>query len=323
MATAPLLDSFSALADATRCRMMLLLEQQELTVSELCVILQLPQSTVSRHLKLLGDAGLVTSRREGTSRYYSMASGASGIGPRAAGAPHAELWQLARAEFANRPAAGQDARRLARVLSARSATSREFFAGAAGQWDQLRADLFGDRFYGAALLGLLPDSWVVADLGCGTGAVAAALAPHVASVIGVDASEEMLAAAAARLGLPGGAAPNIQLRRGSLEALPIETASVDAVTLVLVLHHLPAPAQALGEAARVLKPGGRVLIVDMAPHEREEYRQRMGHVWLGFAEDHVRRLLEHSGFARVTYHPLPVLTEAKGPALFAAGAAKN
>jgi ArsR family transcriptional regulator len=117
--------------------------------------------------------------------------------------------------------------------------------------------------------------------------------------------------------------PKIELRRGSLEALPIDAGSVDAATFVLVLHHLPAPAEALAEAHRVLKPGGRVLIVDMAPHEREEYRQRMGHVWLGFSDAHVRRMLEQSGFVDVHYHSLPATTEAKGPALFAASAAKR
>lgn len=310
MQAAPvLLDAFSALADATRGRMLLLLERQELTVSELCVVLQLPQSTVSRHLKQLAAAHLVVSRRDGTSRYYSLAVD----GP----AGRAELWQLARREYAPRPAAAQDARRLARVLNARSATSREFFAGAAGQWDQVRSELFGDEFYWRALAGLLPSSWVVADLGCGTGAVAAALAPHVATVIGVDASEEMLAAAGRRV------PPNVSLRHGQLEALPIDDAAVDAATLVLVLHHVPAPAAALAEAFRVLKPGGRALIVDMAPHEREEYRQRMGHVWLGFSEEHVRRLHEQAGFVDVRFHALSVVTEAKGPALFAASAAKG
>ena len=202
-AAQPLLGSFSALADPTRGRMLLALEGQELTVSELCAVLQLPQSTVSRHLKLLAEAGLVSSRRDGTSRYYSLAL------DRARG--QAELWQLARGEFAERPAAAQDARRVSRVLAARSATSREFFASAAGQWDQVRRELFGDHFYGRALLGLLPASWVVADLGCGTGAVAAALAPHVTRVIGVDASDEMLAAA--RPHVPA----NVSLRRGQLE----------------------------------------------------------------------------------------------------------
>ena len=318
--TQPLLDSFTALADPTRCRMLVVLERHDLTVSELCVVLQLPQSTVSRHLKMLADAGLVASRREGTSRFYSLAvNQIEGQAPGASKAPKAldELWQLARREFVGRPAAAQDTRRLERVLAARTATSRQFFATTAGQWDRVRDELFGDHFYWPPLLGLLPSSWVVGDLGCGTGTITAALAPHVARVIGVDASDEMLKAAAAHSD-----APNIDLRRGPLEALPIEDASLDAALLVLVLHHLPAPAIALGEALRVLKPGGRLLIVDMAPHEREEYRQQMGHVWLGFSEEQVCRLLEQAGFRDTKYHAIPAVTKAKGPALFAASAAK-
>jgi ArsR family transcriptional regulator len=312
--TPALLDSFTALADPTRCRLLLLLEGHELTVSEICVVLQLPQSTVSRHLKMLSEAGLVASRREGTSRYYSL----SLDGPQASSLKsHAELWQLARRELADRPAVAQDARRLDRVLADRSAASREFFASASAEWDRLRDELFGSEFYWRALVGLLPSTWVVGDLGCGTGAVTAALAPVVARVIGVDASDEMLEAAGQQLA----AFANVTLRRGPLEALPIDDAVLDAATLVLVLHHLPEPAAALAEARRVLKPGGRLLIVDMTAHDREEYRQQMGHVWLGFSEDQARRLLEQAGFAGICVQPMPVVTAARGPALFAASAA--
>jgi len=305
-----LLDSLSALADPTRCRMLLLLEGHELTVSELCAVLQLPQSTVSRHLKTLADADLVNSRRDGTSRYYTLAIDR-------ASAP-AQVWNLTREQLAGRPGVEQDARRLARVLARRSETSQQFFATAAGQWDRLRDELFGSDVARGALVALVPDTWVVGDLGCGTGAVMAQLAPHVARVVGIDGSDEMLAAARLRLrGLE-----NIELRKGALESLPLESGSLDAATLMLVLHHLPAPALALAEAARVLKPGGRLLIVDMAPHEREEYRQQMGHVWLGFADDQMRRMLALAGFTRVAVHALPAVTEAKGPALFVATASR-
>jgi ArsR family transcriptional regulator len=317
MAQAPavLLDSLSALSDPTRCRMLLLLEEQELTVSEICAVLQLPQSTVSRHLKTLVDVGLLASRRDGTSRFYSLPPTTPGVDS----GSQAELWRLTRREFTARPNADQDARRLARVLAQRGETSQQFFASAAGQWDRMRDDLFGANVYLGALLGLLPASWVVGDLGCGTGAVMSALAPHVARVIGVDASDEMLRAAESRLG----GTTNTDLRRGTLEALPLDAAALDAATLVLVLHHLPSPALALAEAHRVLTPGGRLLIVDMAPHEHEEYRQQMGHVWLGFSEEHLRRLLSQAGFDDVRMNALPAVTEAKGPALFAATATKS
>lgn len=310
VAALPLLDSLSALADPTRCRMLLLLERHELTVSELCAVLQLPQSTVSRQLKTLADASWVTSRRDGTSRYYTLLLQS----------PDSQtLWQLTRAQLAGKSAAAQDDRRLERVLAARRAASEQFFATASGKWDKLRDELFGSDFAFRAVAGLLDDEWTVADLGCGTGAMTAILAPHVKNVIGVDASEEMLDAAKARLA----SAKNIEFRKGSLEALPVFPDSVDAATMMLVLHHLPSPADALAEAARILKPGGRVLIVDMAPHEKEEYRQKMGHVWLGFSEEQIKKMLTTAGFTHVKVHALSPATTAKGPALFAATARRG
>ena len=310
-ASAALLDAFSALADPIRCRMLLLLDRHELTVSELCSVLQLPQSTVSRHLKTLGDAEWVASRRDGTSRYYSLTlDGADGT--------HAELWDLTRRRWGGRPGTDQDLRRLARVLARRTEASQQFFATSADRWDRLREEMFGSDFSLRALLGLLPASWTMGDLGCGTGATVAMLSPHVKRVTGVDASEEMLAAARARtVGFP-----HVDLRLGTLEALPIDSGSLDAATMMLVLHHLPSPALALAEAARVLAPGGRLLIVDMAPHEREEYRHQMGHIWLGFSEEHMQKLLQQAGFGTIRIEPLPPATEAKGPALFAAVATR-
>ena len=312
LTTAPsLLDSFTALSDATRCRLLALIEHHELTVSELCTVLQLPQSTVSRHLKLLGDAGWVSSRRDGTSRYYTLAlDGDDG--------PRAQIWELTRPQVAGRIAAAQDERRLARVLAGRGEASQQFFATSAGQWDRLRQELFGSDFVPGALLGLLPDTWTVGDLGCGTGALLPVLAPHVSHVIGVDASAEMLTTARARVkGIT-----NVELRTGTLEALPLESGSLDAVLCVLVLHHVPAPGDALAEAFRVLKPGGRALVVDMHAHDREEYRQRMGHVWLGFTDDQMRKYFAQTGFDHVAIHSLPPAHDAKGPTLFAARAAK-
>jgi len=311
-AAAIILESFSALADSTRCRMLSLLDRHELTVTELCAVLQLPQSTVSRHLKILADAGWVASRRDGTSRYYALAL--DGVG----GARTA-LWDVSRGAFAGRVGADQDARRLDRVLARRADASKRFFASTSAEWERVREELFGREVFPLALLGLLPHDWRVGDLGCGTGVTMSMLAPYVGRVIGVDASEEMLAAARARLHGAG----NCEWHRGALEALPLDSRDLDAATMVLVLHHLATPGQALAEAYRVLKPGGRLLIVDMGPHDREDYRRLMGHVWLGFSEDQVRRLLAAAGFERIQMHALPPATEAKGPALFAATALRH
>jgi ArsR family transcriptional regulator len=309
-APSPLLDSLSALADTTRCRMLMVVEEHELTVSELCTVLQLPQSSVSRQLKILSDAGWLASRRDGTSRYYRLALDDDS---------RAQVWRITREEVVDRPGAGQDGRRLERVLKLRAATSQKFFASASGQWDLVRDDLFGRDFLSASLLSLLDDAWVVGDLGCGTGAAAAAIAPHVGRVIGVDASEEMLGAARAR----SSALRNVEWRTGSLEALPLKDGTLDVAVLMLVLHHVAAPAAALTEAFRALKPGGRVLIVDMAPHHHEDYRQQMGHVWLGFGDDQMRRFLKQAGFDTITINALAEDTAARGPGLFVATARRK
>jgi ArsR family transcriptional regulator len=299
-------EDLTVLSDATRSRMLLLLERQELTVGELCAVLQLPQSTVSRHLKTLSDASWVDSRRDGTSRYYTLAIDERGPAAR-------RLWALLREQVSATPGADQDARRLKGVLARRQTKSAEFFESAAGQWDKLRCDLFGAASHLQALPALMDERWVVGDLGCGTGQVAAALAPFVTRVVAVDRSGDMLQTARRRLR----DLPNVQVRHGELEALPIADAELDAATLLLVLHHLPDPATALAETARVVKPGGRVVIADMLPHEHEEYRQQMGHVWLGFGDDQLRRLLG-AGFDQIRYVPMPAQPEAKGPALFVA-----
>jgi ArsR family transcriptional regulator len=307
-----ILDHMSALADPTRCRILLLLEKHELTVGELCGALQLPQSSVSRHLKTLADDDWVVSRRDGTSRFYSMPlddldSGAS------------QLWPLIRDQVAGTAAAGQDEHRLPGVLARRRAKSQEFFATASAGWDRLRGDLFGDSFYLWAVLGLIDPSLTVGDLGCGTGQLTETVAPHVHRVIAVDASPEMLDAARGRVGERS----NVDIRQGELEALPIQAGELDAAMLSLVLHYSPDPARALAEVARVLQPGGRVLIVDMLPHEREEYQQQMGHVWLGFSDKQITKFLHGAGFGNVRVRPLPVDADARGPALFAAVATRQ
>ncbi len=308
---ATLFDQMPVVGDAMRSRLLLVLERHELTVGELCSVVQAPQSTVSRHLKALVDGGWLTSRADGTNRRYASAT------PRL-DAPLRSLWLLIRKETTATVAAQQDERRLTQVLAIRRSRSQEFFRAGASQWDQLRDDLFGRRFFLPALLGLLDERAVVADLGCGTGQVAEALAPFVGQVIGVDGSPSMLKAAKKRLQ----AHKNVDLRAGTLETLPVNDGALDAAMLFLVLHHVPDPARCLAEAARALKPGGRLVVVDMLPHERDEYRSQMGHVWLGFAEADVLRTLRDAGFESVRLLPLPADPKAKGPALFAARAVK-
>jgi ArsR family transcriptional regulator len=307
-----ILDHLTALSDPTRSRILLLLDRHELTVSELCSIMQIPQSTASRHLKALVDSGWIAARNEGTSHLYTMTRDELD-------APARRLWLLVREQVGPTPAATQDQRRLHAALAERRTKSQEFFSSSAGQWDRVRDELFGDRVHFAALAGLADADWIAGDLGCGTGQVSAALAPFVGRVIAVDSSAAMLQAAKRRLA----GFDNIDLRRGELEALPIDDVRLDVAALMLVLHHVPEPEKALAEVARVLKPGGRLIVGDMLPHDRDSYRHQMGHVWLGFSTEHIGRMLTDAGFGRIRTVALPLDPHVKGPELFVATGEKT
>lgn len=308
MTAALALDHLSTLADSTRSRILLVLERHEMTVGELCAVLQLPQSTVSRHLKVLGDAGWVASRSEGTSRYYRGASISD---------PWTErLWEVVRESIATLASAEQDRQREEAVLAARRSRSREFFATASGEWERVRAELFGSRVDLQLTLAMLDPSAEVGDLGCGTGHLTAQLAPHVKRVVAVDGSEEMLHAARERVR----SLSNVELVLGDLERLPIPDAALDLATCSLALHYVADPARALAEAHRVLRANGRLIVLDMMPHERDDLQQRMGHVWRGFSEEQMCEWLLQAGFSAPRFHALPADEVARGPALFVATA---
>lgn len=304
-----ILDRMSALADGVRGRILLLLEDHEMTVSELESVLQLAQSTTSRQLKTLAEADWVVSRPDGTRRLYQMR-------PTESDHPDRQLWRLTRDQLAQTPAAEEDRRRLQSVLAERRDRSRQFFETDAAHWDRVRDELFGTRFFLIALLSLIDSNATVGDLGCGSGALSEVLAPVVRRIIAVDDSAAMLSEARERLGR----FEHVEIQRGTLEALPIQARSLDIATLMLVLHHLPDPEKAVAEVARVLKPGGKLLIVDMLPHDRQDYRQSMGHIWMGFAAERIERLLERFNFEQVRIIDLPTETSAMGPSLFAATA---
>lgn len=302
----PIHERLAALADPTRTRLLLLLERHELNVNEACSALQLPQSTVSRHLKLLSGDGWLASRAEGTSRYYRVAPRLDERSRR--------LWKVVREPLAEAPDALQDEVRAQYVLKERRTKSEQFFSSSADAWDGVRAELFGARAPLGALLALLDPALVVGDLGCGTGVVSAELAPHVAHVIAVDSSAAMLKAARRRLGDES----NVELREGRLESLPVDDGVLDVAVLSLVLQYMPDPEQVLREARRVLRPGGRLLVVDLMEHERLEYHERMGHLWQGFGESQMREWLATSGYEQVKWRPLQPEPGARGPLLFAA-----
>ena len=302
-------ERLAALGEGIRLRILRLLEVQELSVGEVAKVVQLPQSTVSRHLKVLSDGGWLQKRNQGTATLYRLVLDDLAIQARA-------LWLTVRDQMGLNADITEDACRLAGVLAERRLDSQAFFGRVAGEWDQVRNELFGDRFMAPALLSLLPRHWFVADLGCGTGNAAEHLAPCVARVIAVDSSPVMLAAARQRLA----GTPNVEFLQSDLVALTLPDASVDAALLALVLHHLTDPAAALREARRILRPGGVILVVDMMAHDRAEYRHSMGHKHLGFEAAAFRGTLEQAGFEGAVIRDLPGDPMARGPGLFVATA---
>jgi ArsR family transcriptional regulator len=260
---------------------------------------------------MLSAEGWVEARAEGTSRHYRIATDSLD-------APSRRLWHIVRDEVMHSSAAEHDARRTQAVLAERSTRSQQFFSTSAGQWDKMRLDLFGRRA-DVALLGLLDESWTVADLGCGTGAITQSLAPFVERVIAVDESGAMLTAAKKRLH----GVENVDIRNGRLEALPLADGEVDVALLFLVLHYVIDPARVISEAVRVLRPGGRLLVLDMMPHDRQDLRQAMGHQWQGFDAATLGAWMQAAGLESFRYNSLVPDPDAKGPTLFAASGKRS
>lgn len=301
------LERLGLLGDLGRVRLLRLLGSQELGVGELARCLQWPQSTVSRQLKPLHEASFVRRRVEGTTAYYRLDEDGW---PE----PVASLWRTTLAELRQEPAFGEDDRRLAEVLASRRGDSRSFFKRIGGEWDELRHELFGPHFIDEALVGLLPPTWTVVDLGCGAGETAARMAPLVGRVLAIDREPAMIAAAKRRLR----GFRNAEVRAGDLADLPLRPGEADAAILSLVLHHLDDPAAAVAAASRILRRGGVLLVVDMVEHDRESLAAAMGHRHLGFAEREVTRWARPAGLAPPTIRRLRPDPHAKGPGLFAA-----
>jgi ubiquinone/menaquinone biosynthesis C-methylase UbiE/DNA-binding transcriptional ArsR family regulator len=309
----PLLGELGLLADATRGRMLACLDGVELTVAELCDSLALPQSTVSRHLKQLADAGWVDARRDGTSRCYALTIDRLDE-------PSRRLWELVHESLAGSVAVGLDRRRREQVLERRrDRDTQAFFSDVADEWDRLRGELFGATSDLQLLPALLDPDVVVGDLGCGSGRIAATIAPYARAVVAVDSSPEMLDVARSRL---AGFA-NVELVEGRIEQLPLASASLDLALVVHLLHHIVDPSAALAEVARVLRPGGRLVIADVLPHPYDEYRRTMGHVWLGFGREAIEAGLAQAGLVLERWHEPGAEPGARGPAMFVATAAKH
>jgi SAM-dependent methyltransferase len=295
MISTPPADIFRALADPTRLRILALLRAMELSVGELAQVLGQSQPRVSRHVKILIDAGLAERRKEGSWVFLSLGAGTR-LQPL-----FAMLDAWAERDGAD-PWTVADAARLAAVRADRAAAAERYFAARAKDWDEIRSLHIAECEVEAAIARALADRAVgrLVDIGTGTGRMLELFAGGAEHALGVDRSPEMLRVARVKLADAGLGA---ELRQGDMYALPLADGAADTVIIHQVLHYAQQPAAAVEEAARLLGPGGRLLIVDFAPHEREELRDRDAHVRLGFADDAMLKYLEAAGLeGRVVEH---------------------
>jgi ArsR family transcriptional regulator len=291
----PSSDIFRSLADPTRLRILALLRAMELSVGELAQVLGQSQPRVSRHVRIMIECGLAERRKEGSWVFLSL-------GPRERLEPLFDLLDCWTDLDGEDPWAIADAARLAAVRADRAAAAERYFAAHAGQWDEIRSLHVAESDVEVAIARALGDRPVgrLIDIGTGTGRMIELFGRDALHCLGIDRSPEMLRLARVKLAQAG---LNAELRQGDMYALALPAASADSVIIHQVLHYAQQPAAAIAEAARLLAPRGRLLIVDFAPHEREELRSRDAHARLGFADDAVTGWMEEAGLeGRVIEH---------------------
>jgi ubiquinone/menaquinone biosynthesis C-methylase UbiE len=274
--TLPLSDRFQALADPTRLRIVALLRLMELSVGELAQILGQSQPRVSRHLKILADAGVLERRKEGSWVFLTLAE-ADRVEPLFA---LVDSWS----DAATQASFASDSARTESIRAERAEAANRYFAGHAEVWDQIRSLHVAESEVERAIDGALGQRPLgrLVDIGTGTGRMIELFGPRSAQAVGIDRSSEMLRLARVKLEAAG---IQSSLRQGDMYALPLAEQSADSVIIHQVLHYAHSPAAAIAEAARVLAPGGTLLVVDFAAHEREELRERDAHIRLGFEDE--------------------------------------
>lgn len=282
---------FKALSDETRLRLMLVLSRYELSVNELVNLMGMGQSRISRHLKILADAGLLVARRDGLWVFYSLPK--TSLGQR--------FWQAILPFLMEHPNHINDLALASNIVQERALKSRQFFNAVADDWDEMTGKLMGSFNLPAAILKQITKCRLAADLGCGTGHMLGWLLKKADKVIGVDGSPRMLDIARQRFAEEK---EQLSLRIGELEHLPLADNEVDLVNISMVLHHLENPALALREIYRVLAHKGKLVIAELLKHDNERLRTEYGHRWLGFEKSYLLDCLEEFTIENTERHKL-------------------
>ncbi|MCP4220185.1 MAG: metalloregulator ArsR/SmtB family transcription factor, partial [bacterium] len=276
------LNLFKALADETRLRLVHLFLHYELNVNEIVSIMKMGQSRISRHLKILVDGKILTSRRDGLWTFYSAMP--EGDGRR--------FVESVRYLFQEDTCFALDLEDALRVLEERSKETTRFFDTIAEDWEKLKREIFGEVDLNHMILEAADKSETIVDLGCGTGDLLADLKPKAQQLIGVEKSPRMLETARARFADD----TKIRLRMGELEHLPLREGEANLAVINMVLHHLREPAKAIREVHRILKAGDAFIIVDLVKHQQEGMRERFGDLRLGFSQEEIEQWLQNAGF---------------------------
>lgn len=285
------LRTLKALADPIRLRILALVNEEELSVGEVQEIVGSGQSSVSRHLAILREAGLVQDRKEGTNVYFAARGDL--------GAEEQGFLSSLMPNLANLPESKQDQLRLAECRRRRAARSRDYFEAIAGDWESIRSSYFDDRITSVAIEKLLPRHLSLADVGCGTGSLTFELARFSRKVTGFDVSREMLRRA--RRGAKERQLTNVRFDYGDATRLPVGADTFDGVFCVMVLHFLEKPENAVAELCRITRPDGSVIVVDLVPHTETWMLEEMAHCHLGFAREAIEEWMTAAGASEVEH----------------------
>ncbi len=278
-----LIKCFKALSDKTRLRLFYVLKQYELNVNEIVLVVGMIQSGVSRHLRILLESGLLTSRRDGSFIYYSAVKNHMAKA----------FINLVDHSFENQDLTEDDLNKAQEMIQIRQIKTKRFFKSVAPQWDRLKKEVLGDFDLNSTIIKTIPINGNISDLGCGTGELIELVTSSAKQkLIGIDSSPEMLNQSRIRLLQKD----NAELRLGELEYLPMKNKEIDTAIMNMVLHHISQPQLPIAEAFRVLKSGGLFILSDFEKHDQEKIKDIIGGSWLGFEKGKVRTWLTDTGF---------------------------